>query len=508
MAALQLMDRSWQEMSTIRLPEDSGAEEDAEVVVEEDSDGCELSALLHGGWPGDAQVVVGASVVSLHRAVIQGAPFPELREIESGVVSGSPALFHAASWAYGCEGRASRVALRAALLEACETGAAADAKVGGIPAHKAILAVRSEYFAAVFKRGDVVVAVEQQTDRDVIRKILRYAYTLHREELEALVEAVFVPDETHAEPRPVRAAYALDQLLLVEARDAVVERLAVDVDVATAAPLLAVATRLGSGRLTRACLTLLTSRTGLEDAKRADPVLFDDLVPPDLRRTIDVLRRMADTNPVGRGQLTDAREAIGMLREALDMQLDRLAAAELRRDQLRRRGEDDASVRSLLDARRLRLDYLHDYVETHEALLFGKKEINPSPAAAVADDDWCYEWRPISQNSIPPGLDVRLVFDGSRSARIPPVWTLKLYFPAPSTAVFRRKVGQTTTVADVLADVLAEMNLQHPGFLATSNAIPVLVDRGNQVLTADRNFDPILWKHRDALTLQWRPYFQ
>lgn len=506
---LQLTDRSWQEMTTIRLPMENCDSSSADASPDELEDiNCDLSALMWGrGWPGDGTLMLGPMRLELHNAIVRGAwqrvafEYQETaRRLESWAHSGYKAQLEATDdrvlevcrQVYGNAGPASQHALRTALIDLVDSGDHADAiaQCGShtFGVHRCVLAFRCEYFAAAFKYKSLVELPTTLEPR-LCALLLRYSYTLHRDELEALLNAA-CDDEDECqngdEPLVVRLAFALDELLLVDAKSAAIARLVRSIDMCNAASLLAVSARLGSATLRVACLEMLS--TCLDEARNDDPELFDTLVSPDVRRTIVELNRIANTNPVGRGTLTDAREAIAILRESLDDQTERLAIAQLRAVASR-----DRRITDVLAKRALRLDYLRDYVQTQESLLFGTTQATTATAHQTHGtdvNDWSYEWRPLSTEHIPPGLEVRLVFGGSRAARIPLVWQLKLLLPNGN--YFRRQVTQRTTVADVLTD------------LTTASLVILGVRRaniydGNTRVDPERNFDPTLWKHRNRL---------
>lgn len=504
---LQLTDRSWQEMTTIRLPMencDSASAEASQAELEELN--CDLSALMRGrGWPGDGTLVLGSMRLELHNAIVSGAwrrvalEYQDAaRRLENWARSGCKTRLEAADdrvlkacrHVYGDAGPASQHALRTALLGLVDSGDHADAvaKCGSVSfgVHRCVLAFRCEYFAAAFKYKSLVELPTTLEPR-LCAPLLKYSYTLHRIELDALLNAA-CDDDCHDgdEPLVIRLAFALDELLLVEAKSAAIARLVRSIDMSNAASLLAVSARLGSATLRVACLEMLS--TCLDEARNDDPELFDTLVSPEVRRTILELNRIANTNPVGRGTLTDAREAIAILRESLDDQTERLATAQLRAVASR-----DRRIADVLANRALRLGYLRDYVQTQEALLFGKTQantVNVHQTHGTEVNDWSYEWRPLNKDHIPPGLEVRLVFGGARAARIPLVWQLKLLLPDGS--YFRRQVTERTTVADVLADLPAVSSVS-PGERGVS------IYDGNTRVDPQRNFDPILWKHRNRL---------
>jgi len=517
---LQLTDRSWSELTTIRLPEEASGGEAASARSElsEESapeEQCEDLWCL-ASEAGDGAVTWPGGRVELHRVVVEGswrrvgAQFASAaRRLERIAADGETlrldrvddSLVEAARRAYGGRG------LRAALLRALESGEGADATAAfdgeSRRVHSRVLAARSEYFAAAFRYG---AHVELAIPARLGPLLLRYAYTKHPRELEALALAALEDGEARDEPLAVSLAGCLNELLLHDAKAAVLDRLAVEPS--NAAALLAVARRLEASALRVRCLEVLAAR--LDEARRDDP-FFDENVSRDLRRTLKTLASISRANPVGRGALADAREAVALLRESLDEQTERLVAA-------RRRADDrDARTNAILQGRALRLDYLRDYVHTQESLLFARdapraaaspssssssssscavRHPNDDPDDDAHDDDWSYQWRPVGRDA-PPGLEFRLVFGGARAARIPLAWQLKLRLPPPRDAdEYRTQVTQTTTVADILHDLHSRFDL--PGMRRLS-----LRGRDDQPLHPDRTCDPALWRDRDRLRLSW-----
>lgn len=520
----QLTDRSWADMTTIRLgPEGTPSSESvASSPSEEESVGCDLSELLRGGgWPGDATLTVGARRLELHMAIVEGCRERLSDDIskfgvklESYARARQPAeadgaegerLTSAARAAYGGDGASSRARLRKRLLELVDTGHLADAVAerGGTRArvHRCVLGARSAYFSAAFRYSSRL-ELPASVDEALVVPLLRYVYTAHCDDLEALLDAATsLEGDDGAEPALVRLAYCLDELLLAEAKKAAVDRLIASLEPANAASLLAVSARLASPSLGVACLDRVAMDP--DGARRPDPQLFDDILPEDVKRTLPTLVRMAQTNPVGRGRFADAREAVAVLRESLDEQTERLAAAIIRQSAEPTNAEIDA----VLKRRQLRVDYLKDYVQTQERLLFGstrgdanRDDEPPGRDRDNDDDDFCYDWRPIRSATVPPGLEVRLVFGGQRAARIPVVWPLVLRLPPPSRDVFRRQVTQTTTVAEVLQD--ARRFAAQDGRCAAGPRLALLDETGIELDTTT-TFHPRLWRHRDRLELRW-----
>lgn len=483
--ALQLLDRPWSDHATIRLS--SGEPPRPPRVPPEET--CELRALLEGAWPGEARLVGQDGFLHVHAVIVRGDSDLEAVARSGGDHDGA-VLGARARHAYGC-GTGGAALRRRLLTLSGGDGVVVCGKKRHV-VHRCVLAARNAYFAAAFAHSNEATAPPGL--EDVSEELIRYAYTAHDRELGILVDAAGI-DDAHQEPRAVRVVFGLDELLFETARDAVAARLAESVHVTNAASLLVVADRIDSPTLRTACLATLAEPGGVKAARAADPELFDELVPPAVQRQLEHLAVIARTNPVGRGRLTDVREAIAMLREALDEQRERLAAARNTQRRLERDGRPDAAHSDLLDARTKRLDYLRDYVETQEARLFGGGggggEAAQEPMIGDEEATWCYEWRPIGPTTVlPPGLEIRLVFGGSKKARVPPVWPIRIALPNQG-ARFRRDVDRNTTVADILEDLRTELG---PNI--------TLVDAQNATIDPSRTCDPDLWTQRNRLSVR------
>jgi len=530
------------------------------------------------------------------------------------------------AWRYGHFGDESRREARRGLLEALDSQVAVDVTIArsSLEAHKAILELRSPLLAANLKEKDNEVDLlptlvftpeeDEHCKPILLDALLKYLYTYEDAFRDAVVDAAFFQTEETCEkkitteppnakeeeedasffaeeeeeeegtaagpliseegpllmPLPLRAAYAFDERLFVELREATIRR--IGVDVGNAASLWRFAEDFhdssAAKKLRNECVEVLARPGSVAAAKRAvgDPELFEALLPESARRALEVVQLVSTSNPVARGaRIADLREAVAVLRESLDEQVDRLASAETRQRQqdAADRAEDKHTTNRVWDTinkRRRAVDFLRDYVDKLEARAFHDLEllgVTPVTKAPVArchrrrrpatddlqdddlhdddddlhddddlqdddDDDsrssaWTYEWRDVPLEAVlPPGLEYKLTFGGARRARVPSSWQLRLYIddrvlnvmgtPATLGAVFRRYVGQTTAVEDVLRDLRAFLTPNGPPQPNRALYLAVAVI-GNDGLDSERHLDPQehftpdLWLVRDRIEL-------
>ena len=288
-----------------------------------------------------------------------------------------------------------------------------------------------------------------------------------------------------------------DASLFWDLADAAKTRLLEAVDPTNAPSLLAVARDLDDDRLRRTCLARIVT-SGLDDARAAaGPDLFDAVLPAETHDRLRKLASLAASNPLQCGAaLTDAREALAMLREALDDMTDRLISADdrqtLAEDDLERRPVDAresrrvGTVRRTIDAQRTHVDFLRDFLSKQEKLF------NEASDCVDADGDLIasYDWRFIPANAkVPPGLEIKLSFQGQQAiGRIPPTWQLRVYLDSKAK-FFRTDVTADTRVRDVLDALKAA----HP------DATFRLLGKDGTALDDDRRFDARLFRDQRAI---------
>eukprot|EP00937_MAST-01D_sp_MAST-1D-sp2_P004649 g4649.t1 len=476
----------------------------------EDAPACDFSALLPTSDGTDTPPFTDtcASGRALHRLFVEGGGTEDVAA------------------AYGAAGVASRAAAREKVLAAlaanegdcdlCYDGAAQRA-------HRCVLWAQSEYCRGALAHGEAVALPAcGGALRRVLGHLTRYLYTLDAREREALLDACSAAPhgggdgggggggggggcggggdggdggdgdgdggdgdggegpgegsgEGSGEPALVCAARLADAMMLWDLKRAALLRLRAAIDDGSAAPLLAVARALGDESLHRACLERVVA-SGLDAARAAaGPELFDALIPVERHASLRRLSELAESNALQcRADLSDAGEAVGMLREAVDGQGERLLEAERRQceaereaERRRRRGgagvragdhavavwadlQSAVRVRAALEQQRLRVAALERFTWRQEAL-FAEAEDR-----ALVDGGGgflpTYQWRPVPEGAgVPPGLEVRLSFQGKQTvARIPPTWQLRLL---AGGRLFRTDVTQHTRVANVLAQL-------------------------------------------------------
>lgn len=507
-APQQLTDRPWHEMATIRLRQDEELRR-SEKTTKKEPLVCDLSAMM--SMPGDGMILRGdddeQGSIALHAALLDDCwrrvDVADVgRRLEAAAKDGETIAWSEELEAGVGQAYAGGVSLRRHLLDLADSGRLSDGTVKtttrSFSVHRNILALRSQYFAAAFRRSERL-DLPACLDDSLVSPLLRYVYTNYQDDLDFLLDEAWAEregEDGEREPGPVRLLYALDALMLPDATSAAVDRLSASVTLENAPSLLAVASRIApADKLRTACFETLFS--DLEAAKRSQ------YLSEEVKNTLCVLKTISDTNPVGRGVLTDVREALGMLRESLDEQTERLAAASLRQQQ-QPSGceEDDRRVIENLKLKSLRLGYLRDYVRNQEDRLFGgdRSSLQQSCARRLGENDdenWCYEWRPIRGDAVPAGLEVRLVFGGGRTARIPPVWRLRLRLPTTTSAYssFSRQVTQTTTVDEILLDAQEHFVKEH------GVRVDLVLVEGETRLPGSRAMDSEMWKRRHRLRL-------
>ena len=174
-------------------------------------------------------------------------------------------------------------------------------------------------------------------------------------------------DESGDEPAAVTVARVADALLLDDLRKAALDRLVRCVDLASAASLVGVARDLTEDRLRRACRED-SLRRGPDACRRAAGAdVFDASLPPATHAGLRRLAALAASNPVCCGAaLPDAREALAMLREALDDQAERLANAD-ERQRLEADAPSAAYVLANIERQRAHVAFLRDFIVKQES---------------------------------------------------------------------------------------------------------------------------------------------
>lgn len=288
--------------------------------------------------------------------------------------------------AYGMRGAASRAGARHRVLEALDTRLfAADTTVrygaSKVRAHRCVLHAQSPFCRAALhfspQHGVDLPFCGASLDKHLPR-LVAYLYTLDAREGEALLDACYADDEyINDEPAVVTVARVADALLLDDLRKAALDRLVKCVDLASAASLLGVARDLTDDRLRRACLEEIVRRGPDTCRRAAGAEVFDASLPPATHAGLRRLAALVSSNPVSCGAaLPDAREALAMLREALDDQAERLADADARQ-----RLEDSPSAPSAsyvlanIERQRAHVEFLREFIVKQEA-------------AFVAGDRW------------------------------------------------------------------------------------------------------------------------
>ena len=490
MDVLQLADRPWQDFERpVRLP---GLEEDEEergAPEEPDAPGCDFGVLLvPAGAAAPPFCDVEQDGRSLHACFVEG------------VVEG-------AEFAYGAAGAASRRAARSRALRALESGSHSDCVLeyedARVPAHRCVLYAQSAYCrGSLAHEADVVRLPSTGSPlRRVVPEIARFLYTRDERELEALLDACAgvqeeeeeEEEEEEGEPAAVCVARFADAALLWDLKSAALARLRAAVDDASAAPLLAVGESLDDDALRRACLARIVA-SGVDAARRAaGPDLFDACLPADRHDALRKLARMAASNPLQCGaDLSDAKEAVAMLKEAADDMAERLVEADARQAKAERRllrhtatdadRANAALVRRSIEKQRVALASLQRFARGQEALFSANEALD-------GDGDFAptYDWRPVPVHAhVPAGLDVKLSFQGEQAvARIPPTWQLRLVV---DDGFFRVDVCRDTRVADVLAKIEADSGKRHD-----------LAFPGGKVVDPGRRFDAKLFRARQTL---------
>ena len=481
---LQLADRPWQEISTVRLPAATPPQKPGDV---DDAPGCDFSCLLKAGAPFSDVSVDGRP---LHALFVDGAG--------DDVAA-----------AYGAAGAASRAAARDKLLRATRGDVAARGDVAPPPgdcdlcyegaavrAHRCVLWAQSEYCRGALAHGSARVALPAcgAALRAALPELGAYVATRDAREREALLDACGAAPQGAGEPAAVCVARFADAALLWDLKAAALARLLAAVDDGSAAPLLGVARSLDDEPLRRACLERVVA-AGVDAARAAaGPELFDALIPVERHAALRRLGDLARSNPLScRADLSDAREAVAMLREAVDDRGERLVEAEDRQREAERRcrrgrrgaadRENAAKVRAAIEKQRVSLASLERFTRTQEALFADAED----RARVDGDGDFLpsYEWRPVPEGAaVPPGLDVKLSFEGKQTiARIPEPWQLRL---VKDDRFVRVAVDRHARVADVVAELGGGV---------------VLVGDGG-ALDGDRRFDAKLWRARQRLKVR------
>ena len=542
----QLTDRPWHEIETVRLPPppapktEDEPENKATVKLSSSAEACDLRVLAT--TPSDRKVVApDDSVLWLHSVLIDGRedevitePYERLQkmEIDADVTM---LITHL----YGGGGPDSRLAVRKRLMGAVERNEG-DIAIRGttLNAYKAILSLRSPVLAATIANAmsdelDLLGPMEWTPDEEkatVLRAVLEYLYTEEPAHRDAVIDVVFSQqqcEDSNLLPFPLRACYAFDERLYLDLREATLRRL--EPDTGSAASLWRFADDFhdssGAKKLRSECVALLAQPGGIAAARAAvnDPELFEQLLPESARRALEVLQLVSTSNPVARGaHIVDLREAAATLRESLDEQVDRLANAETRQRQHDASSqEEDTQTWDAIHKRRKAVAFLRDYVDKLEARVFAECV---SPPQSRQDDggSWTYEWRDVPESAVlPPGLEFKLTFGGARRARVPPSWQLRLYigddllneFPrSVQGGIFRRHVDQTTTVTDVLTDVIATFFFTAGDDVSSRGSLALVVAvvgddniETQRQLLPDDLFTPALWHVRDRIELRLLP---
>mmetsp|Transcript_33495 Transcript_33495/g.75710 ORF Transcript_33495/g.75710 Transcript_33495/m.75710 type:complete len:670 (+) Transcript_33495:146-2155(+) len=179
-----------------------------------------------------------------------------------------------------------------------------------------------------------------------VGRLVRYMYTLHSGELEALL---LLSSGSGPGSGLVPLAYAADALLLPEVTSAALDLACGAVDCSNSPALLVVASQLGHGALRRACMRLMVRN--LSEVTREAPG-FADLLTASQRESLAKLAKASASNPVACGAaLDDAREFVGMLFESLDEQRSRLGeAAERQALEWEGLREQEAQADAMLEA--------------------------------------------------------------------------------------------------------------------------------------------------------------
>ena len=127
-------------------------------------------------------------------------------------------------------------------------------------------------------------------------------------------------------------------------------------------------------------------------------------------------------------------------------------------------------------------------------------DVVPRGATEFVPDD---EWRPVGEQSVPAGLDIRLPLDGSEKlARVPPSWRLQLFVEPPDAGrgfFFRADVTRDTPIRALEAD------LERASLAKGVRRAPVLALRDAQTpFHADATAGMVnLFAHQHRLTALW-----
>jgi hypothetical protein len=355
---LQLADRPWAEISAIRLT-GTPAPLPPPPLPEDDSVQCDFRTLLFvhdGPVPPFADCDIRGRPA--HRVFTQGVRRP----------GALPA-------AYGRRGAASRAGAREKVLDALDTKLFTDTSVrygaAKVKAHRCILHAQSPFCRAALQfapQNGVDLPFCGAALETHLRRLVAYLYTQDKRELEELLDACYVDDDDDGEePAAVTVARVADALLLDDLRKAALDRLVRCVDLASAASLLGVARDLTDDRLRRACLEEIVRRGPDACRRAAGADVFDASLPPATHAGLRRLAALAASNPVCCGAaLPDAREALAMLREALDDQAERLADAD-ERQRLEADAPSAAYVLANIERQRAHVAFLRDFIVKQES---------------------------------------------------------------------------------------------------------------------------------------------
>mmetsp|Transcript_11962 Transcript_11962/g.14479 ORF Transcript_11962/g.14479 Transcript_11962/m.14479 type:complete len:654 (-) Transcript_11962:78-2039(-) len=348
--------------------------------------------------------------------------------------------------------------------------------------HQFLLAHRSDFFRAAFAHHQnqsdqaMIEMPKEYFSPDMFALLLRYCYTMHESELESLL----------ANPDWISdIAFAADILMLPTLKEAALSLLCGCVDTTNAPSLLYVAEHLDHDGLRKQCVGLMVRHLA-EVAKTAPS--FNQFIGPKEYEWMQRLAEASASNPIACGTiLTDEREYIGMLSEALDAQrtqhMDsmnrqaeemqdfkdqvqqaqtaRLKASTHTKDSVFHSVADRLSVE--VEQRRARLElvdtsletqarhieFISDFLKaatsapsTNEATSHEVPQLEDQadPEADPGEFVPTYEWQVIKNHQqIPAGLDIRVNINAgfggniensmanARRARIPPVWRLKVW---------------------------------------------------------------------------------